>query len=135
MSSYSFYPGTPSFLAMKYLRTYTPSTQLQPGERYRLRRNMEAKVHGYSDISRELRCVSEEIEHQRFKSPEREMAPPTWLRNSAVGYTTQKAGGNQWIYSHYPTNIRFSRATTPILTSCGKDRMDSVYRYYGTHRY
>ena len=44
MSSYSFYPGTPSFLAMKYLRTYTPSTQLQPGERYRLRRNMEAKV-------------------------------------------------------------------------------------------
>merc|ERR1712079_802098 len=90
MSSYSFYPGTPSFLAMKYLRTYTPSTNLMPGERYRLRRNMESKVPGYSEISRDLRCVSEEIEYARFKSPERDSPPPSWLRNSVVGYTTEK---------------------------------------------
>ena len=162
MSSYSFYPGTPSFLAMKYLRTYTPSTNLMPGERYRLRRNMESKVSmlrkiswnqfhekfreiefsffffqvpGYRDIANELRCVSEEIENQRFKSPEREQAPPTWIRNSPVGYVSQRTGGNTWIAAHYPSNIRFSRATTPMLTSCGKDRMDHVYRYYGRHRY
>lgn len=134
MSSYSFYPGTPSFLAMKYLRTYTPSTNLMPGERYRLRRNMETKVPGYRDIANELRCVSEEIENQRFKSPEREMAPPTWIRNSPVGYVSQRTGGNTWISAHYPSNIRFSRATTPMLTSCGKDRMDSVYAYYGRYR-
>ena len=42
--AYSFYPGKPSFLAQKYLRTYIPSTTLQPGERYALRRTMEAKV-------------------------------------------------------------------------------------------
>lgn len=135
MSSYSFYPGTPSFLAMKYLRTSTPSTHLMPGDRYRLRRNMEQKVPGYRDIANELRCVSEEIENQRFKSPEREMAPPTWIRNSPVGYVSQRTGGNTWISAHYPSNIRFSRATTPMLTSCGKDRMDHVYRYYGTHRF
>ena len=63
------------------------------------------------------------------------MAPPTWLRNSPIGYVSQKAGGNQWTYSYYPSNTRFTRLTTPMLTTCGKDRMDHVYRYYGTHRY
>lgn len=120
---------------MKYLRTYTPTTQLKPGERYRLRRTMEVQCPGYSEISRELRCVSEEIEHQRFKSPEREMAPPVWLRNSPVGYTSARAGGNMWVQNPYYSNIRFTRCTTPMLTSCGKDRMDNVYRYYGTHRF
>ena len=44
-SSYSFCPQSPSFLAMKYLRSYVPhSTTLLPGERYRLHLNMEAKV-------------------------------------------------------------------------------------------
>merc|ERR1712018_378553 len=89
MSAYSFYPGKPSFLAMKYLRTYTPNTQLEPGERYRLRRNMEIQVPGYSEISRDLRCVSEEIEYARYKSPERDLPPPSWLRNSAVGFTSE----------------------------------------------
>ena len=42
--AYSFYPGKPSFLAQKYLREYIPRTTLQPGERYALRRTMEAKV-------------------------------------------------------------------------------------------
>jgi len=133
MSSYSFYPGTPSFLAMKYLRTYTPSTHLEPGERYRLRRTMEQKVQGYREISRDLRCVSEEIEHQRFKSPERELPPPSWLRNSVVGYTSQRAPGNCWKTTYYPSNLRFSRATTPMLTTC--NGMNRVYKYYGTHSY
>jgi len=133
MSAYSFYPGTPSFLAMKYLRTYTPNTHLEPGERYRLRRNMEVQVPGYSEISRDLRCVSEEIEYARFKSPDRELPPPSWLRNSVVGYTTERCVGNQYRTTHYPSNTRFSRATTPMLTSC--NGMNKVYRYYGTHCY
>jgi len=133
MSAYSFYPGKPSFLAMKYLRTYTPNTQLEPGERYRLRRDMEYQVPGYSEISRDLRCVSEEIEYARFKSPERDLPPPSWLRNSVVGYTTEKCPGNSYRTTHYPTNTRFSRATTPMLTSC--NGMNAVYRYYGTHCY
>jgi len=131
MSAYSFYPGKPSFLAMKYLRTYTPNTQLEPGERYRLRRNMEIQVPGYSEISRDLRCVSEEIEYARYKSPERDLPPPSWLRNSVVGYTTERSSGNQWRTTYYPSNVRFSRATTPMLTSC--NGMNKVYRYYGTH--
>jgi len=158
MSAYSFYPGKPSFLAMKYLRTYTPNTQLEPGERYRLRRDMEYQVAqrgellpemvtrlrclkseenwmvpGYSEISRDLRCVSEEIEYARFKSPDRDLPPPSWLRNSVVGYTTDRCSGNQYRTTHYPTNTRFSRATTPMLTSC--NGMNKVYRYYGTHCY
>lgn len=133
MSAYSFYPGTPSFLAMKYLRTYTPNTHLEPGERYRLRRNMEIQVPGYSEISRDLRCVSEEIEYARFKSPDRELPPPSWLRNSVVGYTSERCAGNQYRTTHYPSNTRFSRATTPMLTSC--NGMNKVYRYYGTHCY
>ena len=54
MSAYSFYPGSPSFLAMKYQRTYTPRTQLEPGERYRLRRNMEVQVRIYFTIRQTL---------------------------------------------------------------------------------
>ena len=152
--AYSFYPGKPSFLAQKYLREYIPRTTLQPGERYALRRTMEAKViflkafldklfkkllifalqvPGYREIHQELRCASEEIEYQRFRSPERELAPPCWFRNSPVGYTTNRGIGNQWGYTHYPSNVRFSRATTPMLTSC--NGMNKVYRYYGTHCY
>jgi len=133
MSAYSFYPGKPSFLAMKYLRTYTPNTHLEPGERYRLRRNMEIQVPGYSEISRDLRCVSEEIEYARFKSPDRDLPPPSWLRNSVVGYTTDRCPGNSYRTTHYPANTRFSRTTTPMLTSCSG--MNKVYRYYGTHCY
>ena len=48
--AYSFYPGKPSFLAQKYLRTYIPSRSLQPGERYALRRTMEAKVRFYKIV-------------------------------------------------------------------------------------
>ena len=55
MSAYSFYPGSPSFLAMKYQRTYTPRTQLEPGERYRLRRNMEIQVRNYFPITFQIR--------------------------------------------------------------------------------
>lgn len=91
------------------------------------------QVPGYREVSRELRCVSEEIEHQRFRSPEREMAPPTWLRNSPVGYVSSRSGGNLWTHTHYHSNTRFSRATTPMMTTC--NGMDSVYRYYAQHRY
>ena len=46
MSSYGygFCPQSPSFTAMKYLRTYIPHRAMLPGERYRLHLDMEAKV-------------------------------------------------------------------------------------------
>ena len=46
MSSYGygFCPQSPSYTAMKYMRTYIPHRALLPGERYRLHLDMEAKV-------------------------------------------------------------------------------------------
>ena len=48
MSSYGygFCPQSPSYTAMKYMRTYIPHRALLPGERYRLHLDMEAKVGG-----------------------------------------------------------------------------------------
>ena len=54
MSSYGygFCPQSPSYTAMKYMRTYIPHRALLPGERYRLHLDMEAKVRKLSSISK-----------------------------------------------------------------------------------
>lgn len=127
--SYKFCPGAPSLTAMKYLKTYIPNRQFMPGERYRHYRNMEEKVPGFRDINRELRCVSEEIEHRRYNTPDRELSPAVYFRNSAVGYTSSRGTGNQWNYSFYPSSVTFSGAGASTFG------LNAVYRYYGKHRY
>jgi len=133
-SRYSFCPQSPSYLAMKYMRTYTPySTALLPGERYRLHLDMESNVPGYKDINREMRDLSVEIDSRRraMTSPDRELVPYIALNNSSVGYTTTSTHGNCWRTEYHPNTIRFSAAGNPLIRERG---LDNVYRYYSTYR-
>ena len=65
MSSYGygFCPQSPSYTAMKYMRTYIPHRALLPGERYRLHLDMEAKVRKLSYISKSKICREKLIIH------------------------------------------------------------------------
>jgi len=133
-NSYSFCPQSPSFLAMKYLRTYMPrSTTLMPGERYRLHLEMESRVAGYKELNREMRDLSVEIDSRRrmMMSPDRELTPYCAFSNSGIGYTSSRHPGNQWKYDYTPSKVRFSASGNPIIREKG---MESLYRYYATHR-
>lgn len=130
---YGFCPQSPSFTAMKYMRTYIPYRTMLPGERYRLHLDMEQKVPGYRQINREMRDLSVEIDRRRrvMTSPDRELSPPCTFSNCAIGYTTYRDSGNQWRHDYIPSTVRFSVAPSPIIHGRG---MNSVYRYYATHR-
>lgn len=133
-SAYSFCPQSPSYLAMSYMRKYTPySTALLPGERYRLHLDMEARVPGYKDINREMRDLSVEIDSRRraMTSPDRELVPYIALNNSTIGYTTTSNHGNCWRTEYHPNQHRFSAAGNPLIRQRG---LDNVYRYYSTYR-
>jgi len=135
MSSYGygFCPQSPSYTAMKYMRTYIPHRALLPGERYRLHLDMEAKVRGYRDISRDMRDLSVEIDRRRriMTSPDRELSPPCTFNNRAIGYTTSRDSGNQWRHEIVPSTVRYSVAPSSLVFGKG---MNNTYRYYAMHR-
>eukprot|EP00096_Caligus_rogercresseyi_P014130 TRINITY_DN665_c0_g1_i1.p1 TRINITY_DN665_c0_g1~~TRINITY_DN665_c0_g1_i1.p1 ORF type:complete len:138 (-),score=29.61 TRINITY_DN665_c0_g1_i1:473-886(-) len=133
MASPMFCPQSPSPTAMKYMR-YDPNGsskhKFAPGELYRCHTDMESSVYGYRDLRREIRATTEELEWQsKYRSsPDRFLPPVCVLRNSILGYTSERVKGNNWRYDFFPSSIRFSVATpkNPYLTK--------TFRYMGMHR-
>lgn len=114
---------------MKYQRYgYVEPKPFTPGQRYRSRLEMEAKVPGYRDISRELRAVSEEIGLQRMSTPDRTPPPICTLRNSPIGYTTQAFSGKLYSHDFSWRNSRFTNARREMVNP----NMKHVYKYFGT---
>ncbi|CAB4070115.1 unnamed protein product [Lepeophtheirus salmonis] len=88
------------------------------------------RVHGYKNLRREMRASTEEMDWQsKYRSsPDRIITPVCVLRNSIVGYTSERVCGNNWRHDFVPSSVRFSVATprNPYLTR--------TFRYMGMHR-
>uniref|UniRef100_A0A0K2V4G9 Uncharacterized protein n=1 Tax=Lepeophtheirus salmonis TaxID=72036 RepID=A0A0K2V4G9_LEPSM len=128
--STGFWPQSPSLTAMKYMRYSSGTEKFEPGVLYRSHMNMEAHVHGYKNLRREMRASTEEMDWQsKYRSsPDRIITPVCVLRNSIVGYTSERVCGNNWRHDFVPSSVRFSVATprNPYLTR--------TFRYMGMHR-